>query len=196
MPHRTEAIRLSGLPTPTVCPGEECGQGEPRVVTHVPATSAPESPHMNVKVEDGRDVSGITGIGAMAEGARLVSQFGIPSAVLGTFLVIFVAGLWFVRRDYLAADAAKTDAHERVMTTQIEANDKTTARLIETFERLRKEDREDRRSDRLEVREHHSKMWRGMTENTQAVRECNATMAKTADLLGLQIGELKKIVNK
>ncbi len=173
MPHSAEALRLSGLPTPTVQPSDE-----PRVVTHVPATSAPESPHMNVKVEGSDSV-----VGVVTDGAKLLNQFGITAVVLAVFLVVFVAILWFVRQDYLALDASRTDSHER-----------SVKALIDTFDRLRADDRSDRKEERAETRDHNAKMWAGMRDNTVAIRECNATMAKTADLMSIQVEELKKII--
>ena len=185
-----QGIKLAGLPTPAVAAGQMPDQEQ--VVAQQQGHAVPEPRHFDVEISSPRDVSGITGKGAAAEYARLISQFGIPSVVLGTFLAIFVGGLWFVRQDYIASDKYRTDANERSNKLQIESHERVTKDLINTFQLTNKERREDAREDTAANREHQSKMWQGMRELTNATKENAVEVRSVAGLLSKQLEEIRK----
>lgn len=93
MAEQEAAIRLGGLPTPMHHPGEELGQGAPRVVSPIPATTSAEPPRVHA------DVTGVPGTGTMSELVRMILSAGL----LTVFAALICAGLislwWFGRAD-------------------------------------------------------------------------------------------------
>lgn len=136
-----------------------------------------------------RDVSGITGVGQAADTARLISQFGIPSVVLGVFIIVFLAVLWFFRVDWIAQDTARTNAHERTIKTIVDAN--TT---------LSNERREDDKERERNNRDSNSKIWQSLREVVVATQDGNKTLEKATaimttnhELLAQHLSELRKL---
>jgi uncharacterized membrane protein len=189
VPGNDEVPEMAHRPKMNLPPSVDVAEGESRTVSQVDGTSAAEPPRLNVKLQGSDSV-----VEAVGDGAKLLNQFGITAVVLSVFLVMFVVGAWFIRQDYLAGDAARTKSHEHSISEMVDSHERKFKMLISNFENLRKDWRDDAKEDRADTKTHQEKMWAGMRDNTAAVRECNATMQKTADLIGLQVEEMKKLI--
>jgi hypothetical protein len=108
-----------------------------------------------------RDVTGISGVGNMADGARLVSQFGLL-AVFSAFILTICGGLlWFGRQDLLSSV------------------EKTNSMHLEMFKNLR----DDQREERQRTDTHQSKMWMQLRELTTATQEGNRSLRNATDIM-------------
>lgn len=121
-----------------------------------------------------RDVTGISGVGNMADGARLVSQFGLL-AVFSAFILTICGGLlWFGRQDLLASV------------------EKTNTMHLEMFKNLREDQREERQRTDL----HQGKMWMQLRELTTATQEGNRTLKGATDIMSENHSVFLKILDE
>lgn len=131
------------------------------VIAQQPGAAVAQPPHVEVELSPTiRDISGITGKGATAETARLISQFGLPTAIIAVFLVIYTGSQYFDRQD---------------RKTEIE---KVTA----TFSKTIADRRDDEKEDRAISREIQGKLWTAIRDLEHTNRESNVILSKTADV--------------
>jgi hypothetical protein len=121
----------------------------------------------------------------VGRGSQILSDYGPAAVIICVFLVVFVATLWVVRSDFVAADKARTDTYERVARVQAEADERKHKLTIETFSRMHADHRDDAKDERTGQRERDGKMWQGIRdlrdaalEQTQAVKDLTAEIRK------------------
>lgn len=114
------------------------------------------------------DTTGITGNGNVADTARLIQQFGMPTVILAVFLVIFVGTLAVVRIDFIRQDSERTDSHER-----------TVKHLADTFSKHFDDSRSDAKEERAFNRQNQERMHLEMHDLVEQAKTSNDMFRKT-----------------
>lgn len=149
--------------------------------------------------KDSADVSGITVKGPVADQARLISQFGVPTVIQSVFLVLLISSLWFFRSDSQAQIRLQIDAndkqdvrHRDEIVTITESQERKINAIAKQFEAAITYERDERREDRKHILGALQNLTAMTKTGNEILMKTSEEHTRAADLLAKQLSEMQR----